>query len=152
MKTFDLLYLSVFFIDAVIWGHISDQVAQAAGEDLTAVKGELQSNQAKRWQAIGMLKHIFSSGKLPWEFKKHAIDFLLHITDGNISQKNNDDNSDLSSYMLSVFATLQVVSVVCVCLCHIVHSLHCDSFKSKISGSYNGHHVYTKFSDEEERF
>ncbi|KAJ4707817.1 Aberrant root formation protein 4 [Melia azedarach] len=97
---------------SVIWGHISDQVAQAAGEDLTAVKGELQSNQAKRWQAIGMLKHIFSSGKLPWEFKKHAIDFLLHITDGNISQKNNDDNSDLSSYMLSVFATLQALITV----------------------------------------
>lgn len=97
---------------SVIWGPISDQVVQAAGEDLTALKGELQSYQTKKWQAIAMLKHIFFSGKLSWEFKKHAIDFLLHITDGNNSQKSDSDHTDFASYMPSVFAALQGVIMV----------------------------------------
>ncbi|KAH9798922.1 Aberrant root formation protein 4 [Citrus sinensis] len=97
---------------SVIWGSMSDQVVQAAGEDLTALKGELQSNQTKKWQAIAMLKHIFPSRKLSWEFKKHAIDFLLHITDGNNYQKSDSDHSDFASNMPSVFAALQGVIMV----------------------------------------
>ncbi|KAJ0090255.1 hypothetical protein Patl1_12539 [Pistacia atlantica] len=100
---------------SVIWGHVSDQVAQAAEEDLTAVKSELKSNQTKKWQAIGMLKHILSSGNLPYEFKEHAINFLLDITDENISQENDGDHNDFSSYMPSVFAALQAVVMVIIC-------------------------------------
>ncbi|XP_031279613.1 aberrant root formation protein 4 isoform X1 [Pistacia vera] len=99
---------------SVIWGHVSDQVAQAAEEDLTAVKSELKSNQTKKWQAIGMLKHILSSGNLPYEFKEHAINFLLDITDENISQENDGDHNDFSSYMPSVFAALQAVVMVII--------------------------------------
>ena len=96
------------FIEAVIWGNVLDGVAQAVNEDLTAVKDELRSNQTERWQAVGMLKHIYSFVNLPWELKKHAIDFLLCITDENISQKC-DEHIDFSSYMPSLFAALQVV-------------------------------------------
>lgn len=106
--TLFLHYLCVYFIDAVIWGHASDLVAQAAEENLASVKNELKSNQTKKWQAIGMLKHILSSGNLPWDFKEHAINFLLDITDENISQENGGDHNDFSSYMPSVFAALQV--------------------------------------------
>ncbi|XP_044464381.1 aberrant root formation protein 4 isoform X2 [Mangifera indica] len=99
---------------SVIWGHASDLVAQAAEENLASVKNELKSNQTKKWQAIGMLKHILSSGNLPWDFKEHAINFLLDITDENISQENGGDHNDFSSYMPSVFAALQAVATVVI--------------------------------------
>lgn len=98
------------FLEAVIWGHISDEVAQAAEEDLTAVKDELRSNQMRRWQTVGMLKHIYSFINLPWDLKKEAINLLLCITDGNLSQKCDDEHTDLSSFMPNLFASLQVVS------------------------------------------
>jgi hypothetical protein len=106
-----LLFLrhAFFFLDTVIWGHISDEVAQAAEEDLTAVKDELRSNQMRRWQTVGMLKHVYSLVNLPWDLKKHAINLLLCITDGNISQKCDDEHTDLSSHIPSLFAALQVV-------------------------------------------
>ncbi|KAJ6928253.1 aberrant root formation protein 4 [Populus alba x Populus x berolinensis] len=84
---------------AVIWGHISVDVARAAGGDVSTVKDEILSNQTERWQAIGMLKHIFSFVDFPWELKKHAIDFLLCITDGNIARNCNDKDTDCSIYM-----------------------------------------------------
>ncbi|KAJ6995144.1 aberrant root formation protein 4 [Populus alba x Populus x berolinensis] len=44
---------------SVIWGHISVDVARAAGGDVSTVKDEILSNQTERWQAIGMFKaHI----------------------------------------------------------------------------------------------
>ncbi|GAV70567.1 Kinetochor_Ybp2 domain-containing protein [Cephalotus follicularis] len=100
---------------SVIWGHISDRVAQAAEENLSAVKGELQSNQTTRWQSLGMLKHALSLATLPWELKKHAIDFLLSIMDGNVSlncKLCHDEHSDCSTYMPSLFAALQAITMV----------------------------------------
>ncbi|KAI9191751.1 hypothetical protein LWI28_012963 [Acer negundo] len=115
---------------SVIWGHIANEVAQAAEEDMTAVKGELKSNRTKRWEAIGMLKHILSSGSLPWEMKKHAIDFLLHITDGNLSQKYDGDHTDCSSYMPSLFAALQaVIMVIMYTPCSALRKNAFDVFK-----------------------
>ena len=84
-------------------------LAQSAEEDLTVLKDALQSNQTKRWQAVGMLKHIFSSDNLPWELKKHTIDFLLWIMDGNLSRKCDDEVTDCPSYVPGLFASLQVV-------------------------------------------
>lgn len=101
----------------VIWGHISDGAVIAAKENLISVKDELRNDQTKRWQAIGMLKHVFASVSLPWELKEHMIDFLLCITNGNISRICNDEDTDCSSYMPTLFAALQVV------FCH---------FKSKV--------------------
>ncbi|RVW53824.1 Aberrant root formation protein 4 [Vitis vinifera] len=97
---------------AVICGHMSNTVAQSAEEDLTVLKDALQSNQTKRWQAVGMLKHIFSSANLPWELKKHTINFLLWIMDGNLSEKCNDEVSDCSSYVPGLFASLQAIEMV----------------------------------------
>jgi hypothetical protein len=57
-----------------------------------------------------MLKHIYCFVNLPWDLKKHAINLLLCITDGNISQKCDDELADLSSYVPNLFAALQVVS------------------------------------------
>ncbi|KAE8056316.1 hypothetical protein FH972_013099 [Carpinus fangiana] len=115
---------------SVIWGHISDEVAQAAEEDLTAVKDELRSNQMRRWQTVGMLKHIYSFVNLPWDLKKHAINLLLCITDGNISQKCDDEHTDLSSHIPSLFAALQAIKMVIV---HapdtVLRKLAFDAFK-----------------------
>ncbi|KAA8525540.1 hypothetical protein F0562_007407 [Nyssa sinensis] len=97
---------------AVIWGHMSNEVAQAAEQDLAVVKDVLRSNQTKRWQAVGMLKYIFSCVMLPWEFKKHAINFLLCIVDGNVPHQCNNGHIDCSVYMPSLFAALQAVEMV----------------------------------------
>lgn len=99
---------------AVIWGHVSEEVAHTAKEDLVAIKDELRNNQTKRWQAVGTLKHVLSFVNLPWELKKHAIDFLLCITDGGVSGNYNEEHSEWSSCMPSLFSALQVVfTVIC---------------------------------------
>ncbi|KAM0974017.1 hypothetical protein ACFX2C_017255 [Malus domestica] len=95
---------------SVIWGHASDDVAGAAEEDLNSVKDELKDNQTKRWLAVGMLKHILAPATLPWELKRHAINFLICITDGNIS--HCDEHNDFSSYTTSLFAALQAVQMI----------------------------------------
>ncbi|KAL3497311.1 hypothetical protein ACH5RR_040043 [Cinchona calisaya] len=97
---------------AVIWGYKSKEVAVAADADLTAVKVELQSSQMKRWQAVGSLKHIFLCIKLPWNFKQDAVNFLLSIMDGNLSQISDDENADCSIYMPTLYASLQALQVV----------------------------------------
>ncbi|XP_077238027.1 aberrant root formation protein isoform X2 [Tasmannia lanceolata] len=97
---------------AVIWGHISDEVAKAAGENLTTVKDQLRSSQTKRWQAISMLGYVLSSIDQPWELKYHGIDLLLSIMDGDISQKFDGDHIDCSSDMPSLFTSLQAVEWV----------------------------------------
>ncbi|KAE9450348.1 hypothetical protein C3L33_17753, partial [Rhododendron williamsianum] len=97
---------------AVIWGFISNEVAQAADEDLAAVKAKLSSDQTKRWQAIGMLRNIFSCVNLPWELKKQAINFLLSIVDGNVSRQYDNEHMECLSDMPSIFATLQLRKIV----------------------------------------
>ncbi|KAL7165997.1 hypothetical protein ACSBR2_036792 [Camellia fascicularis] len=101
-------------LEKVIWGYISNEVAQAAEEDLAAVKAELSSNQTKRWQGLGMLRNIFLCVNLPWELKKEAINFLLCIVDGNVSHEYNNEHVECSIYMPSLFATLQAVEMVVV--------------------------------------
>ncbi|XP_027940027.1 aberrant root formation protein 4 isoform X2 [Vigna unguiculata] len=96
---------------SVIWGLVSEEVAYTAKENLTAIKDELCNNQTKRWQAIGTLKQVLSFVNLPWELKKHAIDFLLCITDGSISRNCNEEHSEWSSYMPSLFSALQAVKM-----------------------------------------
>lgn len=115
---------------SVIWGHISDEVAQAAEEDLTAVKDELRSNQMRRWQTVGMLKHIYSFINLPWDLKKEAINLLLCITDGNLSQKCDDEHTDLSSFMPNLFASLQAIKMVIIYAPDtVLRKLAFDAFK-----------------------
>ncbi|KAG5562907.1 hypothetical protein RHGRI_005596 [Rhododendron griersonianum] len=99
---------------AVIWGFISNEVAQAADEDLAAVKAKLSSDQTKRWQAIGMLRNIFSCVNLPWELKKQAINFLLSIVDGNVSRQYDNEHMECLSDMPSIFATLQAIQMVII--------------------------------------
>lgn len=106
----------------MIWGHISVNVARAAGGDVSTVKDEILSNQTERWQAVGMLKYIFSFVDFPWELKKHAIDFLLCITDGNIARNCNDEDTDCSIYMPNLYAALQVPSFL-LCLYIYICSL-----------------------------
>ncbi|CAL5358888.1 unnamed protein product [Camellia sinensis] len=85
-----------------------EHLYQAAEEDLAAVKAELSRNQTKRWQALGMLRNIFSCGNLPWELKKQAINFLLCIVDGNVSHEYNNEHVECLIYMPSLLATLQL--------------------------------------------
>ncbi|KAG6643752.1 hypothetical protein I3843_08G008500 [Carya illinoinensis] len=115
---------------SVIWGHISDEVAQAAEEDLTTVKDELRSNQLRRWQTVGMLKHMYSFVSLPSDLKKHAIDFLLCITDGNVSQNLDDEYIDFALYMPSLFAALQAIKMVIIYAPNtVLRKLAFDAFK-----------------------
>ncbi|XP_030534088.1 aberrant root formation protein 4 isoform X1 [Rhodamnia argentea] len=97
---------------SVIWGDMSDKVAHNAEEDLTAVKNEIRCSQTRRWQAIGMLRHVFCSATLPWRLKKHAIDFLLCITEGDISPECESETLDFSSFVSSHFAALQGIENV----------------------------------------
>lgn len=97
---------------SVIWGHKSNEVALAAQTDIAAVKNELIYSQTKRWQAIGMFKHIFSYVNIPWHLKQLAIDFLLSITSGNMRLSTPDWNMDCSMYIPSLYATLQGIQVV----------------------------------------
>lgn len=97
---------------SVVWGHVSKEVAQTAKEDLIAIRDELRNNQTKRWQAIGTLKHVLYFVNLPWELKKHAIDFLLSITDEGVSRNYNKERSEWSSYVPSLFSALQAVKMV----------------------------------------
>ena len=118
---FSLAHQIPFF--PVIWGHVSEEVAHAAKEDMTVVKDELRNNQIKRWQAIGTLKHVLSFVSLPWELKKHTINFLLCITDGDI-RGNCDEQSQWSSYMPDLFSALQVLQfLTSVCFSLLDHLL-----------------------------
>jgi hypothetical protein len=101
----------------VVWGHVSEEVAHAAKEDITAVKGELYKYQIKRWHAIGTLKHALSFVSLPWVLKKHTINFLLCITDGDICGNCDDKNSQWPSYLPNISTALQVLQfLISVCL------------------------------------
>ncbi|KAL6985213.1 hypothetical protein U1Q18_018591, partial [Sarracenia purpurea var. burkii] len=99
---------------AVIWGYISNEVAQAAEEDLAAVMAELSSNPDKRWQALGMLRNIFSFANLSWELKKQAINFLLSIVDGNVSHEYDIKHVECSFYMPRLFGTLQAIEAIVI--------------------------------------
>lgn len=94
---------------SVIWGHVSEEVAHAAKEDMISVKDELRNNQIKRWQAIGTLKHVLSFVSLPWDLKKHTVNFLLCITDGDVCRNCNEEYFEWSSYMPNLFSALQVL-------------------------------------------
>ncbi|KAL9809986.1 Aberrant root formation protein 4 [Arabidopsis thaliana] len=95
-----------------ICAKISHEVAEAAIAVLGSVVDELQNNPVKRWQAYGMLKYILSSGDLVWEFKRHAIEFLLDITKGVTSSQCNDEQIDCSDYTPGIYATLQAVTLL----------------------------------------
>ncbi|KAL1194971.1 Aberrant root formation protein 4 [Cardamine amara subsp. amara] len=96
----------------LIWAKISHEVAKAAHASLRNDVDELQSNPVKRWQAYGMLKYILSSGDLLWEFRRHAIEFLLDITKGVSSSQCNDEQIDCSHYTPSIYAALQAVTLM----------------------------------------
>ncbi|KAH7841425.1 hypothetical protein Vadar_029718 [Vaccinium darrowii] len=99
---------------AVIWGFISNELAQAADEDLVAVKAELSSDQTKRWQALGMLRNIFTCVNLPWELKKQAINFLLSILDGSVLHEHDNKHMECLYDTPSIFATLQAIQMVII--------------------------------------
>lgn len=107
---FDVLTLVPFQLIycTVIWGYKFGDVAVAAAEDIAAVGKELQNNQTKRWQAVGMLKHVFSCAKLSWDLKRNALDFLLSIMDGCECHEAQDEEIDCS-YMPSLHAGLLVI-------------------------------------------
>ncbi|KAK4391855.1 Aberrant root formation protein 4 [Sesamum angolense] len=96
---------------AVIWGYTASEVATAAKADLPVVIMELQGNWARRCEAIGMLKYIFSCANLPWELKQHGIRFLLRVMDGIVSY-SYDDHVDYSMYMPTLYTSLQAVEMV----------------------------------------
>ncbi|CAM8969478.1 unnamed protein product [Rhodiola kirilowii] len=98
---------------SVIWGHMSNVVSESAKEDLSALKNTLRNNQEKRWQAIGMMKYLFTCNDLSWELKKQGIDFLLGITeDDGASNKFICEPVEYSHYVTSIFSSLQAVEIL----------------------------------------
>nr|CAD1840159.1 unnamed protein product [Ananas comosus var. bracteatus] len=97
---------------AVVWGHITDDIAKTAGEQLKSVLREIQNNQTARWQAIGTLKYALSSNDYPWELKSNTIDLLLSITDGCNTEGSDDDYLDFSGFVPSLLFTLQAIEMI----------------------------------------
>ncbi|CAI9118546.1 OLC1v1020133C1 [Oldenlandia corymbosa var. corymbosa] len=98
---------------AVIWGSKWNEVATAAEGDIAALQDELQSSQTKRWEAVGMLKHVFLCVHLPWELKQHSINFLLSVMEVNSSQATPcHPEAEFSADMPSVYTALQAVQAV----------------------------------------
>lgn len=105
--------LHLFFsswIDSVIWGHISDEVSQASGQDVSILINEIRNSHSNRWFAIGMMKYVYSFYELPWVLKKHATDFLLLITEHSNLQEMNED-------MICSFVTPGLISTLQVASC-----------------------------------
>ncbi|KAL9162705.1 hypothetical protein ABFS82_07G110400 [Erythranthe guttata] len=96
---------------AVIWGYKATEVAIAAKADLTTVIVELQGNCTRRWEALAMLKHIFSDTNLSFELKEHGIKFLLCIMDG-ITSHSYTDHVDYSVYFATLYTGLQAIEMV----------------------------------------
>lgn len=92
----------------MIWGYKVSEVAMVAKADVTAIIMELQVNWTKRWEALGMLKFLFSYTNLPWELKNQGISFLISVMDGIVTHSYND-NVDYTVYAPSMYASLQVV-------------------------------------------
>ncbi|KAB2629260.1 aberrant root formation protein 4 [Pyrus ussuriensis x Pyrus communis] len=115
----------------VIWGHASDDVVRAAEGHLTSVKLEPKNNQTERWQAVGMLKHILAPASLPWELKRYTINFLICITDGNIS--HYDERKDFSSFKI-----LQYLTDIAFALASTF-----NSFKLYVNSDFNGFVVFS---------
>ncbi|KAL8216319.1 hypothetical protein R6Q57_023156 [Mikania cordata] len=108
-------YVRCGAILTVIWRDLSNEVVDdSTKQDLDAVKLELSKNQTKRWDAIGMLKHIFTSISLPWELKRHGVDLLFCIMEGVDFRKDHDASSDYSVYIPSLYASLQAIQLVIV--------------------------------------
>lgn len=93
--------------DPVIWGFGASEIAVAAKADMTSVLMELKGNWTRRWEAVGMLKYIFSYANLPWALKRDGISFLACIMDGIASDTEND-LVDYSSHMPTMYTSLKV--------------------------------------------
>lgn len=93
---------------SVIWGHINGDVANSIGEELRLVVKEIQKNWIEMWQAVGMLKYPLSSVRYDWEIKEHALEILSSILEGDNLDELKDQNFDFSSFVPSIFTTLQV--------------------------------------------
>ena len=103
-----MLFLFSLRVISVIWGLISDKVADAAGQQLDTTLNRIRDDISRRWQAVGMLKSILPSIHYPWEIKSHSIELLLSIMDGYDPKESDDSSVDLSSFTPSIFAVLKV--------------------------------------------
>ncbi|WOK98278.1 aberrant root formation protein 4 [Canna indica] len=99
---------------AVIWGHVSNEVREAAMKQLTTVLSKIQSNQSERWLAIGMLQPILSSIYYSWEIKSYCIDMLVILMDGSNSGEQNDNDTNFSAFMPNLFAALQAIQRIII--------------------------------------
>lgn len=92
---------------AVIWGHVSEEVAKAAGEHAMATLNKIRDDRHGRWKALGSLKSLLPSVDYPWVVKSHSIDLILSMTDGTNPVESNEVPIDFSSLMPSIFAVLK---------------------------------------------
>ncbi|KAJ0984311.1 hypothetical protein J5N97_002667 [Dioscorea zingiberensis] len=99
---------------AVMWGHIFEEVANAAGEDLATALNILRNDRIKRWQAIGMFKHILASIDYPWEIKFHLLELLSSMLDEGDSDEPSSDDMEPSFFVTSIFAVLQAIQRVII--------------------------------------
>ncbi|KAJ1697921.1 hypothetical protein LUZ63_006433 [Rhynchospora breviuscula] len=97
---------------SVIWSRVSGDIANPIGEELEIVVKEIQKNWIDMWQAVGMLKYPLSSVTYTWEIKEHALEVLSSILDGDSLDGPRDQNFDFSSFVPSIFTTLQAIQIV----------------------------------------
>ncbi|CAA7398019.1 unnamed protein product [Spirodela intermedia] len=98
----------------VLWGSISEEVAKAAGELVVTLLDELRTSPTKRWQAVGMLKHLLSSTDYSWKIKAHSVELLLNIMDATVDEEQDNDCTERSFLIPSIFAALQALEKVMV--------------------------------------
>ncbi|XP_074366598.1 aberrant root formation protein 4 [Apium graveolens] len=114
----------------VVWGQMSSEAPLAAEMDLAKLKDELKNHQTERWQAVGLLRHIFLCVNLSWIIKKHAIQFLLDIMKGIVPNSRHDEHEYNSVCMLNLCASLQAVQMVIMYASdRVIRKMAFDSFK-----------------------
>ncbi|XP_078171222.1 aberrant root formation protein isoform X2 [Carex rostrata] len=97
---------------SVIWGHINGVIANSIGEKLELVVKEIQRSWIEMWKAVGMLKYPLSSVTCAWEIKEHALELLSNIMERDSLDEPKDQNFDFSSFVPSIFTTLQAIQMV----------------------------------------
>ncbi|CAA6661644.1 unnamed protein product [Spirodela intermedia] len=93
----------------VLWGSISEEVAKAAGELVVTLLDELRTSPTKRWQAVGMLKHLLSSTDYSWKIKAHSVELLLNIMDATVDEEQDNDCTE-RSFLIPALEKVMVFS------------------------------------------
>ncbi|XP_040383164.1 aberrant root formation protein 4 [Oryza brachyantha] len=113
----DLLKCFSFAMDgaslAVIWTYMDDLISKYAEAELESALKDVKGNHTRMWQAINILRYVFSSTHYPWVLKSNGLDLLLSIANESCIEEIND-HVDASSSGPEIFATLKAIESVMI--------------------------------------